>query len=513
MKWVYYAGGLFALLILVGLIIGYNSVRSYLRSDEFRLMLGEEVGYEFNGEAELSVFQWDGWSVKTENFDFKGQNGIQTINAQGIDAQVDIGAVWSGVYRIDDVHLRELQITGDFREEAMSDVIIKERPVKEKSFWDPFLPDSLEVTSVDIAAVNGSAETDEGMWAWKNTSAKIRLGSTKEVFDVSLAGGEVSTPIPLADKVTLRTANGRYSGDRFFLLSSEFDVLENGLMTTEGDFGIKDGRWQFRGAVKGCRIQEVVAEDWKQRLMGPLELSFEVTGKPESKARTTGSLRIKDGTLTALPLLDKIAAYANTSRVRHLALNEASLDFEKVGDTIALSNIVLHSEGLVRLEGVMEIVGNEITKGDFRVGITPGTLGHIPGAETKVFQRGDLGYLWTPLEVTGTLDAPQEDLSDRLIAAAKERMFELLPGVGEYALKFTGKPIGESTKATLEEEGVILGLGKTALEKASDLLNPDITDGPAKVIEGGAEVIEKGVGTIKEGVGTLFDIFGRPIKK
>jgi hypothetical protein len=124
-----------------------------------------------------------------------------------------------------------------------------------------------------------------------------------------------------------------------------------------------------------------------------------------------------------------------------------------------------------------------------------------------------LGLLWTPLKISGTLDAPQEDLSDRLIAAAKERMFELLPGIGEYALKFTGKPIGESTKATLEEEGVILGLGKTALEKASDLLNPDSTDTPDAVIEGGGGVIEKGTGTIKKGVGAIFDIFGRPIPK
>jgi hypothetical protein len=187
-------------------------------------------------------------------------------------------------------------------------------------------------------------------------------------------------------------------------------------------------------------------------------------------------------------------------------LNEASLDFEMVGEKTVLTNIILSSEGLVRLEGVMEIEGNDIRKGDFRIGITPGTLAHIPGAETKVFNRGELGLLWTPLKVSGTLDAPQEDLSDRLIAAAKERMFELLPSVGKYALKFTGKPIGEATKASLEEEGVILGLGKSALKKATDLLKPDLGDTPSKVIE-------EGSGVIKKGVGTIFDIFGNPISE
>ncbi|MEN8775063.1 MAG: hypothetical protein ABF379_14935 [Akkermansiaceae bacterium] len=513
MKCVYYTGAGLVLLVLAGLVVGYNSVRSYLRSDEFRLMLGEEVGYELNGEAELAIFQWDGWSVKTDNFTFKGQNGIENIEARGIQAQVDIGAVWNGAYRVENVQLRELEFIGDFRDDPEREIIVKERPVKEKSFWDPFLPDSLEVTGVDVASVKGSAETDEGPWSWKNASAKIRPGSTNQVYDVTLSGGEILTPLPLADKLTLRTATGRYSGDRFFLLSSKFDVLEKGLMIAEGDFGVEDGAWQFRGEVTGARIQEIVDEDWKQRLMGPLDLSFEATGKPGSTTRTTGHLKIKEGILTALPLLDKIAAYANTSRFRRLVLNEISLDFKRVGEKLELTNIILWSEGLVRLEGEMEIEGNDILKGDFRVGVSPGTLAHIPGAETKVFQRGDLGFLWTSLKVSGTLDSPQEDLSDRLIAAAKDRMFELLPGVGEYALKFTGQPIGEATKASLKEGGIILKMGKSAFDKAAELLNPDITGGPAKVIEGGAEVIEKGTGVIKEGVDTIFDIFGRPIPK
>jgi hypothetical protein len=44
-------------------------------------------------------------------------------------------------------------------------------------------------------------------------------------------------------------------------------------------------------------------------------------------------------------------------------------------------------------------------------------------------------------------------------------MFEMLPGIGEYALKFTGKPIGESTKMLLKEKGVILGVAELALGK------------------------------------------------
>lgn len=512
-KWLLYGGGLLLFLMIIGLIFAYNSVRSYLRSDEFRVMLGEEAGYVLNGDAKFSVFQWDGWDVKTEEFSFQGKNGIQNLNARGIDAQVDIGAAWGGVYRIDEVRLREVELLGDFREESMSDEDRKERPKKEEGFFDRFLPDSLEVTAVDIASINGRAMTDNGNWAWKNTSAKVRPGSTNKVYDLEFNGGEISTPLALVDRLSLKMAKGRYSGDQFFLLSSDFDILDKARLTAEGDFGIESKAWQFRGNVTGAQIEEIVAEDWKQRLMGPLELSFEVSGQPEREVRISGDLEMKDGVLTALPLLDRIAAYANTTRFRRLALSEASLEFEKLGDRLELNNIILASEGLVRLEGSMVLDGDVIRKGEFRLGITPGTLGHIPGAETKVFQRGDLGLLWTPLKVSGTLDSPQEDLSDRLIEAAGERMFELLPESGQYALKYSGKAVSNSTKAIMESKGVILDAGKAAIGKAGNLIKEGTGIDPEAVIEGSSDAINKGTDAIKEGVGTLFDIFGRPIKK
>ena len=96
LKWLLCGGGLLLFLLLIGLVFAYNAVRTYLRSDEFQAMLGEEGGRFLGGEAEFATFEWDGWSVKTEEFSFQGKDGIQNLNARGIDAQVDIGAAWGG---------------------------------------------------------------------------------------------------------------------------------------------------------------------------------------------------------------------------------------------------------------------------------------------------------------------------------------------------------------------------------------------------------------------------------
>jgi len=95
-------GFVFLGLLLLGLVFGYHSVRSYLRSDDFRVMLGSQAGGFLDGDAEFAPFEWDGWSVSTEEFAFQGEDGLQNLNARGIDAEVDIGAIWSRTYRIED---------------------------------------------------------------------------------------------------------------------------------------------------------------------------------------------------------------------------------------------------------------------------------------------------------------------------------------------------------------------------------------------------------------------------
>ena len=97
---------------------------------------------------------------------------------------------------------------------------------------------------------------------------------------------------------------------------------------------------------------------------------------------------------------------------------------------------------------------------------------------------------------------PQEDLSERLIAAAGERMFELVPETGQWALKYSGEAIGESTRLILENQGVIFGVGQQVIDQAGELLN-----------QGAGDALKTGSDLIEGGVGTLFDIFGRPIPK
>src|SRR5690606_35931494 len=107
------------------------------------------------------------------------------------------------------------------------------------------------------------------------------------------------------------------------------------------------------------------------------------------------------------------------------------------------TNIVLSSEGLVRLEGNLSVKGDRL-EGTFQLGVAQSVLARIPGAEADVFVAGEKGLMWTPVKISGTRDDPKEDLTERLIAAAGVRMFESLPG-GEKVFRFSQSILGGDT--------------------------------------------------------------------
>jgi hypothetical protein len=116
-----------------------------------------------------------------------------------------------------------------------------------------------------------------------------------------------------------------------------------------------------------------------------------------------------------------------------------------------------------------------------------------------VFLPGPRGLLWTSLRITGTVDDPEEDLTDRLIEAAGERMFELLPETGDRVLKFTRHVVAGDLDSAVDE-------GKAVIKQGEDLLDAGklLLDGDGNTAEQADEVIRQAEDVAK-GLGSLFD--------
>jgi hypothetical protein len=170
-------------------------------------------------------------------------------------------------------------------------------------------------------------------------------------------------------------------------------------------------------------------------------------------------------------------------------LRKAALDFRQQGKRLELTKIEIASEGLLRIEGNLTIEDGRLD-GLFQLGLTPTTLASIPGAAERVFLPGKEGMHWTPVRITGSTRLPNEDLTDRLIAAGFEWMYEMVDG--QLVLKESGKVAGQLAKGLWEAGGEAAKIGVGILDRGAELLNnrnlPDpvtpLRDGVGSVLDG-----------------------------
>jgi hypothetical protein len=467
-------------LIVAGVLVAailYARVRSYLHSDGFRQFLSVKASQAANVDGRFTPFRWDGLAVDTSAFEATGEGLIKDLRVEGLHTEVGVGGLRRGVWEIRGSRVQRLEVSVDARNRGLPTaprVATKAPPPPRAKGW---LPREVELQGMEVGELVVKALLDPGPASVTGMKLRVEPAAKKDAFRVEVADGTIRLPFGLVPELRLDRARLRYQDGQVFLNSANASAWKDGRLAASGEWDAACGRYALEGDVAGVKCEDLCNEDWSKRFIGDLESDFTLDnhgGAPVARGRLT----VRNGTLTALPVLDTLAAYADTRRFRVLSLSEAHTDWRWKNGEILLSNLVLASEGLVRLEGNLVIRGKALD-GTFRLGLAPGTLATIPGAETDVFVAGERGLVWAPLSITGTLDDPKEDITDRLIAAAGLRMFDVLPETGEKVIKFSRSVLGDS---------------------------------PYKAVDKGVKIIEAGAGVV-EGVGNIIDGFfgsGRP---
>jgi hypothetical protein len=471
-------------LLVLGVGVGYAMLRNYLHSDRFRLFLSAEVSKAAGVRGEFGSFRWDGLAVNTAKFDAEGDGPVAAIRADALHTEVDLGGVRRGVWRLSGARVNRVEVAVDMRDrDGPADVKPSAEQQKEverakKRSW---LPDEVEVANLRIREAAVHALIEDGEIQAHGMEVRMEAKEGKNHYHADVEGGRVKLPWEWLPEVTVDRIRLRHRDGLIVVDDARMRVWGSGLVDAAGEWDLKAKTYAFEGHASGINLENVLNDSWARRLTGNVTSTFVVQDRG-AKLVAHGALQVNDGMLTALPILDSLAAYADTRRFRVLKLDEARCDWEWRDGGIVLNNLVVSSDGLIRLEGRLAIKDRQLD-GRFRLGLAPGTLASIPGAETHVFLPGERGLRWAPLRITGTLDNPEEDLTDRLVDAAGARMFELLPETGERVLKFTRNVIGETPPEAVEK-------GVRAVEK-------------------GAELIEKTGDLIREGSGLIDGILNR----
>lgn len=155
--------------------------------------------------------------------------------------------------------------------------------------------------------------------------------------------------------------------------------------------------------------------------MLPATAKIPWTGKnPKLASSGNATLRIDEGRIRELPFLQKVAALANDKSLERVTLNVCKLDAEWRYPKFDVKHLVIEENGKFRAQGEV-IARKKSLRGTVELGVTRRLLAWLPSAVvTEVFPRERDGYMWTTVHLSGTVENPQQDLSERITEAIKE---------------------------------------------------------------------------------------------
>lgn len=163
-----------------------------------------------------------------------------------------------------------------------------------------------------------------------------------------------------------------------------------------------------------------IPEAWASLFRGEAsgEVSWEGRDMKLESSAGRGAFRIEGGRVSGAPFLDQAAALTGKKSIEEIELSRFSLQFEWKFPRVEVEQIEIEAQGAFSIRGKV-LIDNQRLAGSVQLGTTRKYLEWLPRAE-EIFARERDGYLWTTVNLAGTVQQPQEDLSPRVAQLLKK---------------------------------------------------------------------------------------------
>ena len=415
---IYLAAIAIFLLIAVGIGAAFfytPLLTRYIEGDAFRAAMEKETakGLHFPECRYSPIRRTSAFTAQAESFEARnGMKAMKSLDAHGITATFDPLGVFVRQWRFADVHMQSGNVEIQ---------IYKANPeaVSPKPWFAIFLPNRVYLKRIETPQANVT-------WRFRGEQAgffgtQLLITPHGLDFEYFATGGRLK--MALLPDLDLRRAHLLITKTLLTLydidLASNSRSAESIHAQANASIG-KDKSIDLRANVDQVPIRSWLPAEWKEHLAGYAFGDLHWAGQDPKLESSSGegSLRVSNGRIDSLPVLEKLAELSQKKSFEHLALSDCSLRFGWKYPKIDIENIAIEEKGKFRIEGEMSIEQRRL-RGTIRLGFTGEYLDWLPNPE-EVFSRKQDGYLWTNVHLSGTIDDPGQDLSPRIIELFKQ---------------------------------------------------------------------------------------------
>jgi hypothetical protein len=406
----------FVIAIALGMALFFSPLLTrYVGGDAFRVAMEEETakGLHFPRARYAPIRRTGVLTAHSESFEAdSGQKAMKSLVAHGVTAKFDPWGVLVRQWRLDGVEVQ----SGDVEIQIYE---AHPEPVRAKPWFAIFLPNRVYLKKIHSDQANIT-------WRFRGEQAgffgtQLLITPNGRDFEYVATGGRLKMArIP---DLELRRTHLLITKTLLTLYDLDLasDSQSDQSIRAQGHAGVgQDKSIEAKANFNSVPIRQWLPAEWKGRLKGSAFGDIHWTGKDPKLESSSGggSLRIQNGRVDDVPLLNKLAELARKKSFERLDLNECSLAFAWRYPEIEIKDITIEEKGKFRIEGEIS-VNRRLLRGTIQVGLTREYLDWLPNPE-EVFSRRSGGYLWTHVHLSGTIDEPGQDLSQRIIELFKE---------------------------------------------------------------------------------------------
>jgi len=387
----------------------------YVEGDAFRVAMEEETakGLHFPRARYAPIRRTGVLTAHSESFEAdSGQKAMKSLVAHGVTAKFDPWGVLVRQWRLDGVEVQ----SGDVEIQIYE---AHPEPVRAKPWFAIFLPNRVYLKKIHSDQANIT-------WRFRGEQAgffgtQLLITPNGRDFEYVATGGRLK--IARIPELELRQTHLLITKTLLTLYDLDLasDSQSDQSIRAHGHAGVgEDKSIEAKANFNSVPIRRWLPAEWKGRLKGGAFGDIHWTGKDPKLESSSGggSLHIQNGRVDDVPLLNKLAELAQKKSFERLDLNECSLAFAWRYPEIEIKDITIEEKGKFRIEGEIS-VNRRLLRGTVRLGLAREYLDWLPNPQ-EVFSRHSSGYLWTDVHLSGTINEPRQDLSQRIIELFNE---------------------------------------------------------------------------------------------
>jgi hypothetical protein len=419
-KW-YILGGLFiagvVLLVLFGALLPIF-ITNWLGGKDFQRIASQQASSFLKTEGDFESFDWSSFSVYSAGFATRsGAKGEWNWDIRDIRTEISPRLLLDRILRFSEISIGSIKMKPGTGLVSVPEAL-STKPGSSSSGSDLFR--DVQVGKVMIKSFALQPGPTTSGWGVGNVGIEVHPNPQNTTF--SIQGGEILSPLPWLGALSLQQAKGSYLSPQIYLTRLELKSAQGGTLELSGE-GRTDSiagrrgrltwnRWPLPEGKIGVGLFDVPA-----KMSGSFELSDWKSDGPVG----TGQVKLIDARLEpgkgSETILGLLAVLTGEPRLRGCTLSTAQASWTLEPGIYNVRSITAEAPGLLRVNGQVKVTGQNLS-GVINLALEKNLGSKVSGLTGgELFRQESDGYLSQPIQISGTLDRPENDLQSKLTGA------------------------------------------------------------------------------------------------